>query len=271
MARIRSVHPDLCVSETMAAVSARAERTFVRLWTHCDDEGRCRDDSRLLRAALYPLHDDVAPADVDDDLDELAAEGVDLVVRYEVDGKRFVAVRSWGEFQHPQRPTKSKLPEPSASNQRPRRDTSSTRHVRESSASLPRGLNAGVEWSGEGDEEGVERDASETRPTNNDSLTDRALDHFKRTMGSRFDEAEVRKVIDVARANHLEGEIQTALMRCSWPSELQRTLPATKPEPLRPTSPEPPRCTRCNDLVIQDQCACWPDQPTITAAEEIHA
>ena len=58
MARIRSVKPELCTSETMAEVSAEAERTFVRLWTHCDDEGRCKDNPKLLKAALFPLHDD---------------------------------------------------------------------------------------------------------------------------------------------------------------------------------------------------------------------
>lgn len=110
MARIRSVKPELCESETMAALPAEVERTFVRLWTHCDDEGRCKDNPKLIKAAIFPLHDDVTPADVDAHLSVLAAAG--CVVRYEVDGVRCLAVPSWKTHQHPQKPRKSVLPEP---------------------------------------------------------------------------------------------------------------------------------------------------------------
>ncbi|HEX9992494.1 MAG TPA: hypothetical protein VGB14_06180 [Acidimicrobiales bacterium] len=110
--RIRSVHPDLCTSETMATLSASAERTFVRLWTHCDDDGRCVDNVRLIKAAVYPLNDEMTLDAVEVDLAALAAKG--LIIRYEVDGRRYLAVRSWCEFQHPQKRRPSKLPAPSA-------------------------------------------------------------------------------------------------------------------------------------------------------------
>jgi len=110
MARIRSVKPELCTSETMAAVSAVAERTFVRLWTHCDDEGRCKDNPKLLKAALFPLHDDVTPADLDAHLWELSDRG--LIVRYSVAGDPYLHVPSWREHQKPQKRQESKLPDP---------------------------------------------------------------------------------------------------------------------------------------------------------------
>lgn len=112
MARIRSVHPDLCASETMAALGAELERTFVRLWTHCDDDGRCADNSRLVKAGIYPLNDEVTPAVLDAQLDELCRAG--LILRYVVDGQRVLAIRSWEEFQHPQRPRPSKFAPPDA-------------------------------------------------------------------------------------------------------------------------------------------------------------
>lgn len=124
MARIRSVKPELCTSETMAAVSAEAERTFVRLWTHCDDEGRCKDHPRLLKAQLYPLHDDVSAADVDRVLTELESHG--LIVRYSVDGERFLSVPSWHEHQKPQKRQASKLPGPEQANDLPKQDHSHT-------------------------------------------------------------------------------------------------------------------------------------------------
>ena len=111
MSRIRSVHPDICLSTTMAELQARYERTFVRLWTHCDDHGRCVDNSRLIKAAIYPLLDTMTPDVLDDELKVLADAG--LILRYETAGKRCIQVVSWGEFQHPNRPKDSKLPAPS--------------------------------------------------------------------------------------------------------------------------------------------------------------
>jgi len=108
--RIRSVHPDICTSEVMAKMSADLERIFVRLWTHCDDEGRCVDNALLIKAAILPLHENITASDLDYQLGELARMG--LIIRYEVNGKRYLAVRSWEEFQHPQRPRPSKYPPP---------------------------------------------------------------------------------------------------------------------------------------------------------------
>lgn len=112
MARIRSVHPDICLDETLAEVSARAERTFVRLWTHLDDEGRCKDNVRLLKAALYPLHDDMTTSEVEADLIELADAG--LIWRYEVDGVALICTKpsSWGDRQKPRHPMPSKFGAP---------------------------------------------------------------------------------------------------------------------------------------------------------------
>lgn len=116
MARIRSVHPDICVSPTMAELPAHLERTFVRLWTHCDDHGRCLDIPRLIKAAIYPLHDDMTAEVLDDELEQLRKAG--LVIRYQGDGKALLAVRSWGEYQHPNRPRPSKLAAPKKSDER---------------------------------------------------------------------------------------------------------------------------------------------------------
>jgi hypothetical protein len=108
MARIRSVHPDICISETMAVVSAELERTFVRLWTHCDDHGRCQDNVHLIKAGIYPLHLDVTPERLDEELDGLVQHG--LIVRYEVGFRRYIQISSWSEFQHPNRPKDRKFP-----------------------------------------------------------------------------------------------------------------------------------------------------------------
>lgn len=110
MARIRSVHPELCTDEKMAELPAEVERTFVRLWTHCDDQGRCVDNARLIKAAIYPLHDDMGAYIVDQHLTMLADAG--CIVRYEVGERAYISIPSWHDWQHPQRPKESKLPPP---------------------------------------------------------------------------------------------------------------------------------------------------------------
>ena len=110
MARIRSIHPDLHRDKTLATMSANAERTFVRLWCHLDDEGRGEDDPDLLKADLYPRHRDMDADAIDRDLNELAAAG--LLIRYEVDGERYLACKpeTWQRYQRPQKKQESKLP-----------------------------------------------------------------------------------------------------------------------------------------------------------------
>lgn len=112
MARIRSVSPDICTDDVLCDVSAEAERTFVRLWTHLDDEGRCVDNPRLIKAALYPLHDDMSADRVDEDLAELAHVG--LLIRYTVGGKPYLSAKpeAWADRQRPRHKTESKLPGP---------------------------------------------------------------------------------------------------------------------------------------------------------------
>jgi hypothetical protein len=106
------VHPDICEDETLANCSAYAERTFVRLWTHLDDDGRCKDDARLLVAQLYPLHVEMTAERVEKDLCELAQVG--LLQRYMVNGKRYLMAKpaAWSRYQKPRRRVASKHPPP---------------------------------------------------------------------------------------------------------------------------------------------------------------
>lgn len=113
MPRIRSIHPDACKSGKLALCSPEAERCYWRLQTHCDDEGRCEDHPRLIWAALFPLHETVTPDDVDRWLEELHASG--LIERYMANGDTFLAIAKWDVYQHPNRPTPSRLPAPRAS------------------------------------------------------------------------------------------------------------------------------------------------------------
>lgn len=146
MPRIRSVHPDICTSETMAALSAELERTFVRLWTHCDDQGRCQDRIKILKASLYPEHDDVTHERLDEELSQLETHG--LIQRYEIGKKSYIQVTSWDEYQKPQRASTSKYPPPQPSSHES--SNNGDRALREPSASPRGGLALGGEGRGTG-------------------------------------------------------------------------------------------------------------------------
>lgn len=108
MARIRSIKPEAFSSETLAGCSVHARWTFAGLWCYVDDDGRGRSNAGLVKAAVWPLDDDITPAEVGQFLSELEAARV--ICRYEVDGKSYLHVVNFPEHQHPNRPLASKLP-----------------------------------------------------------------------------------------------------------------------------------------------------------------
>lgn len=97
MARIRNIKPEFFTSEAVSALPLRARLTWIGLWTHCDNHGRARDNVKLIKAAVWPL-DNVSLRDIEEDLATLAEQG--RIVRYEVDGKRYLEVTNWGEHQY---------------------------------------------------------------------------------------------------------------------------------------------------------------------------
>lgn len=111
MARIRSLKPEFCSSETIASLEYRTRLHFAMLWTYADDAGRGVDNPRLIKAALWPLDDDITPDEIATMQGEL--ESRKLIGRYEVDGRQYFVVTNFGEHQHPSKPQPSKLPDPS--------------------------------------------------------------------------------------------------------------------------------------------------------------
>lgn len=108
MARIRTIKPAFFRSYDVVPLSYRARLTWIGLWTYVDDEGRARDDARIIKGELWPLEDEVTWQEVEADLTELSRSG--HVLRYEVSGRQFLAIPTWLDHQVISRPTKSKLP-----------------------------------------------------------------------------------------------------------------------------------------------------------------
>ena len=109
MARIRSIKPGFFGSEDVTALTFRARLTWIGLWTYCDDHGRGKDNTKLIKAAVWPL-DEVSLQDVDDDLAELARHK--RIVRYRDGAQRLLAVTTWHFHQSVNRPGKTTIPAP---------------------------------------------------------------------------------------------------------------------------------------------------------------
>ena len=75
MARIRTIKPSFFTSLTIASLTPEQRLTFVGLWTHVDDDGRCIYDPRLIKAALWALDERLA-RDVEEDVAALQKEPI---------------------------------------------------------------------------------------------------------------------------------------------------------------------------------------------------
>ena len=112
------VRPELWSSPTLSKVSRDAMLLFVGLWNYADDEGRAPSDPTLIRAALFPLREEVSDVDVEGWLRELAKVGVVKLYRARPRAKRgagglnLYQVTSWREHQKIDRPTESRWPPP---------------------------------------------------------------------------------------------------------------------------------------------------------------
>ncbi|MFC5803293.1 hypothetical protein [Streptomyces formicae] len=109
MARIRTIKPEAFVSESLAAVTLTAERSFFGLLTQADDQGRHRDHAAIIAGQLWVLRPEHTPAAVEQDLAQLADAG--LICRYKgPDDKRYLHIVTWRQHQKINRPSVSRLP-----------------------------------------------------------------------------------------------------------------------------------------------------------------
>jgi hypothetical protein len=96
MARARYIRPQFFLHEVLAELEAWIRLLFIGLWTLADRAGRLLDRPRRIHAALFPYE----PAlDVDDGLQQLHEAG--FILRYEVDGERYIQVTGWAKHQTP--------------------------------------------------------------------------------------------------------------------------------------------------------------------------
>lgn len=98
MSRIRSVHPGLWTDERFVSASPMARLLFMGIWNECDDLGSFEWSPLKLKMRILPADS----ADAGQLLAELVEAG--SVMRYEIAGKTYGAVRNFCQYQRPKKP-----------------------------------------------------------------------------------------------------------------------------------------------------------------------
>jgi hypothetical protein len=88
------VKPEFFRNEQLAELPFEDRLLFIGLWTQADKAGRLEDRPKRLKGELFP-YDDLK---IDDALGRLANAG--LIVRYEGNGARLIAIPTWEKHQH---------------------------------------------------------------------------------------------------------------------------------------------------------------------------
>jgi hypothetical protein len=110
----RNIVESICTSDTLAQLSAEAERFFYRILVKCDDYGRYDARPNVLRAHCFTmLLDAITEADVQRWLLELTTEPHAVLYIYHVGERPYLQVINWEAYQQV-RAVKSKWPNPPA-------------------------------------------------------------------------------------------------------------------------------------------------------------
>lgn len=111
MARQRMIHPAIWDDDDVGALSLGAFKLFVALISNADDEGRLEASVRRLQGIAFRYNSSITLEEVGRFLGEIL-ESLRSVVVYHRDGKQYIALLKWRDYQTISHPTASKLPPP---------------------------------------------------------------------------------------------------------------------------------------------------------------
>lgn len=95
MARTRNIKPGFFKDEELVDLGFPAMILFAGLWTLADRDGRLEDRPRMIKAEVFPYTN----TNVEKLLCSLDEHR--FIVRYEVNGQKYIQVRTWKKHQNP--------------------------------------------------------------------------------------------------------------------------------------------------------------------------
>lgn len=220
MARIRSIKPTFASDSKVARLSLQARLTFLLLLPEADDEGRMVGSAKRLVGALYPSDEKIGAAQLERWLAELERE--EMVVRYVVDGAKYLAITNFAKHQNPQHPKPSTYPDPPPAGSR-HENVENASGQPPDTVTKPSSLSVeGVERElrGRGSIAPAAADAAKP-PRPRDVLWDAMLDacgiHEQPTESARGAYNRARKDLAAVGATPEETHRRAAIHRLKWP------------------------------------------------------
>ena len=95
MARSRNIKPGFFTNEDMVELGFATRLLFAGLWTVADRKGRLQDRPKKIKIDIFPADN----VDADVMLQEL--HDSKFIVRYEVNGVRYIQITNWSKHQNP--------------------------------------------------------------------------------------------------------------------------------------------------------------------------
>jgi hypothetical protein len=104
------LHTKFFDSESVAELSIRQRLLVLGIIANADDQGRIKANPRWLRSKIFP-YDEISAQDIREDI-QLIESANDTIQCYQVDGKQYIQLINWWEYQSPQWAKKSEYPAP---------------------------------------------------------------------------------------------------------------------------------------------------------------
>ena len=95
MARSRNIKPGFFTNEDLVELDFATRLLFAGLWTVADKEGRLQDRPKKIKIDVFPADN----LDIDTMLQAL--HNGKFIVRYEVDGSKYIQISNWSKHQNP--------------------------------------------------------------------------------------------------------------------------------------------------------------------------
>lgn len=111
MARIRTIKPSLWSDDSFADLSRDARLLVIGLISMADDSGRFVASAAAVAGYVYP-HDELAPATVKKWLSEIEKKAPNMVLFYDIDGRRYGWFVKYADHQKISHSQRSALPPP---------------------------------------------------------------------------------------------------------------------------------------------------------------
>lgn len=115
MSKRRMIDPAFWESENIAKLNLQQRYLFIGLFSNADDQGRLKGHPALIRNAVFPF-DEISFEQIKSDLQAIANIG--SIILYEVDGKDYIQIVGWWDYQKLQWAYPSDIPAPNGWNDR---------------------------------------------------------------------------------------------------------------------------------------------------------